>query len=82
MTAHERLAEYLTWKGCSQSEFARVAKIHQTTVNKLLNDDVSKRRDPGLDVAVAIERATQDWPDGPIRPSEWVPEKSAEKPAA
>lgn len=30
------------------------------------------KRRPNVDAAVAIERETQDWPDGPILVAEWV----------
>ena len=30
------------------------------------------RRGAGLRVALAIEEATREWPDGPIGASEWV----------
>lgn len=68
----ERLEAYLTWKGWSQSDFARAAKLHSTTVSKLLASDEEKRREPGLAVAVAIERVTADAPDGPILAMSWL----------
>lgn len=34
-------------------------------------------RMPSLAVAVRLERATRGWPEGPIRPSEWLPAEGA-----
>lgn len=65
-----RLARFLTAKGWSQSELARqlpgVSRSH-------VCHWFARRRTPTLAQAVAIERVTRGWDEGPIRPAEWVP---------
>jgi transcriptional regulator with XRE-family HTH domain len=68
MDAPSRLRAYLTFKGWSQTDFAREIGHHQTHVGRLLLG----KRGPGLELAHAIERLSSDWPDGPIRMEEWI----------
>lgn len=79
LSARERLEAYLARKGWSQSDLARAAKLHSTTVSKLLSKDRKKRREPGLLVAGAIELVTADDPNGPILATSWL--RAPKKPA-
>ena len=73
--ARERLADFMSWRGWSQTEMAEALGVHQTTLSKIL----LRQRGTGLEVAAAIERVTsqprQDgevWSEGPIRATEWA----------
>jgi hypothetical protein len=70
-----RLARFLETTGLSQAEAARTAAklagervIHRSHFCHWL----AGRRTPTLEQAVALECLTTTWPEGPIRPSEWV----------
>jgi transcriptional regulator with XRE-family HTH domain len=56
------LSQYLNTKNIRQAEFARLIGATQGTVSKL-----SKDRQPSLDLAAKIERAT----DGAVPASSW-----------
>jgi hypothetical protein len=68
MNPRTRLANFLAWKGWSQSDLACACDVHQTTVSKLIEG----HRGAGLGLAVAIERVTQEWPEGAILAKDWV----------
>ena len=60
----EKLARWLRENRLTQQEFAQRIGTRQGTIGGLIR---SLRR-PSLDLAVAIERAT----DGAVKPSDWV----------
>lgn len=68
MNPRTRLASFLAWKGWSQSGLASACDVHQTTISKLIEG----HRGAGLGLAVAIERVTQEWPEGPILVKDWA----------
>ncbi len=74
----ERLADFLSWRGWSQSDLAREGKLHQSTVSKAL----AGQRGVGLHMAHVVERLTtmehdfgdgrvETWAAGPIRTEDW-----------
>lgn len=72
MSAPERLERFLKWKGWTQRQAGEYLHSSQSMVSDLC---VGRRR-PGLSIAHAIERATADWDEGPIRTEEWDEEAS------
>lgn len=60
-----------------QVQLAERLGIHQATVSKLLRG----ARGVSVDMAVRIERATSDWPEGPIRVEEWAEVEAEPEPA-
>lgn len=68
-TPEERLGDFLAFAGWSRNKLAEKTGTDPAFLYRILRGD----RRPGLAFAVAIERITADWPDGPIRASEWVP---------
>lgn len=74
-----RLSRFLIANSLSQSEAARrLHGVHRSHVCHWL----SGRRTPTLEQAVAIERLTAAWSEGPIRPSEWLPAAPSQTAAA
>lgn len=65
-SAMTRLQSYLDQANLRQSEFAALVGASQATISKLARGAVQ----PGLDLAVAIERATA----GAVLATSWVPE--------
>ena len=68
----DRFAKWVAWskaepRKLSQDALAARLGVHQTYVSKMC----SGRRTADLKTALAIERETADWPDGPILVSEW-----------
>lgn len=68
-TPEERLGDFLVWKAWSRNKLAESTHTDPAFLYRILKGE----RRPGLAFAVAIERITADWPDGPIMASEWVP---------
>jgi transcriptional regulator with XRE-family HTH domain len=69
LPAVERFKAWRAWRGWSQSEAAAALGCSQALVSQIERGDavVSK-----LALAVRIEHASKDWPEGPIRVAEWV----------
>lgn len=77
-TARERFQEWLVGKKLTTAEAARRFGCSRTNLSLILNGHSR----PGLDLAVAIERATARWRrGGSIRPAEWC-EATSERKAA
>jgi len=68
MDAFDRFQRWLADEKLSGAEAARRLGVHFTMVTHLKR----RRRRPGLALAVAIERLTATWSDGPIRSDEWL----------
>lgn len=66
--ARSRLALYLAEARLTKAAFARRIKRDRVFVAAI----VAGTRRPSLDTAIAIERATEAWTAGPIRPAEWA----------
>jgi hypothetical protein len=63
----ERFAKWFEWTKLSQAAVGARLGVHQTCVSLLCRG--VNRAD--LRTAMAIETETADWPEGPIRASEW-----------
>jgi hypothetical protein len=70
MSTSKRLAAFLEWKGWTRTEAAKHFGCSQPFVTFLLSGE---RTVHGLSIAHAIEAATAEWPEGPIRTEEWLP---------
>ena len=69
-TPHERFAawvESLGGRGVGRKAAATALNCHQSLVGLVIR----RERTPGRRVALAIERATQAWADGPLYAEEW-----------
>lgn len=73
MIGTERFRAWRASLGESQAEVAQRIGVHQTMVGFIERGE----RQPGVDIAAAIERETQGWAEGPILMSEWVREPEA-----
>jgi transcriptional regulator with XRE-family HTH domain len=62
------MAAFRAAQGWSQAELARRIGISQGFVAQV----ESGRKNLGLAPALALERLTADWSEGPIEASEWV----------
>lgn len=67
MDTRRRFAKWVEETG--KREAAAALGVDPTYINHLLRDP--KRR-VGLDVAFALERATEDWAEGPILAADWA----------
>jgi transcriptional regulator with XRE-family HTH domain len=65
--ARGRFRRWVKWLGESQEQVAARLGCTQGHVSDLLNGH--RRAGPG--VGLAIERATSEWPSGPIAFAEW-----------
>ncbi len=63
-----RLRRFLKSRGWSGAQLARELGFERSFVWRI----VEGKRRPGLALAVAIERLTATWSDGPIRSDEWL----------
>jgi hypothetical protein len=66
-TPHDRFARWVAWSTKSRLEIGELLGCSDVFVGLVLN----RKRLPGLPTAVALERASADWPDGPIKVGEW-----------
>jgi hypothetical protein len=66
--ANKRFRQFFEWKGLTQDNLAPVLGCGQTTISHLLNG-VHGANTP---LAVAIERLSAEWPEGPILVEEWA----------
>lgn len=64
---HVRFAAFLEWKGWTQADAADALGCSAAFVSMIFR----ATKLPGRRVANAIERETSEWPDGPIRATEW-----------
>lgn len=65
-------------QGGSQADAAKRLGVSAPYLSQIL----SGARNPGLHAAHAIERATKEWPDGPIVTEEWDAGTGASDPEA
>lgn len=68
MGAPGRFGEWVDWLEKSQAEVGDLIGCHQTMVARLMKGG----RTPGLGLALRIQELSAEWPEGPIRASEWV----------
>ena len=68
MSARERFSTWVNEVCGSQQLAADLLGNTQSAISKVM---LGQRR-PGLDLAVAIEKATIDWIDGPILAADWL----------
>lgn len=78
MIGTERFRAWRESTGESQAEVAKRIGVHQTMVGFIERGE----RRPNVDIAVAIERETKDWSEGPILVTEWVREPVESEPEA
>ena len=81
--ANQRFAAWVVWlmehRGVrSQRQVGELLGCHQVTVSQLISGE---RKARGHRLVSAIERATAEWPEGPIRGDEWLATAAAEAPA-
>lgn len=78
MDPNQRFRDWYKWRGfASQEEAADLLGVRQATISMVL-----RGARVGLDLAVAIERHSATWPDGPIRAAEWVSPRKDDAPSA
>lgn len=77
-SAPERLRAAMKLAGVRPHELAQRLGCSKSFVSLMLNG----RRLPSLARAADIERLSVDWPEGPIRATEWVSEAPATDPAS
>ena len=65
---HHRFRAFFLWMGLSQDKMALLLNCGQTTVHNLLTG----AHGASVVLAVAIERLSADWPEGPILVEEWA----------
>lgn len=68
MNAGERLRVWRQAQGLSEQEAAELLGCHQTTISTL---ERGRTKQPGIRIALAIERETWRWEPGPIRVDDW-----------
>lgn len=71
---HRRLREWFGSLGVSVAELSRKTGVDSSYLSRLL----AGNRGAGIGVAVAIEKHSADWSEGPIAVEEWVAEESAD----
>lgn len=74
MRASELLEEFRRTRGMSLRQLARALKCSHVMVHHVCHGTKA----PGLALAVAIERVTDGWWRGPIRPHMWVEESRSD----
>lgn len=62
-----RLRIWREWRGLSQTKTAELLGCDQTYISQI---ELGKRT-PDRRTANVIQRETADWPEGPIRSTEW-----------
>lgn len=75
MGPRERFARWVEASGKSKSEIARALGCSDVYVGYLVS---GQRERVGLDMAFAIERATEGWEEGQIMAKDWAAEPSDE----
>lgn len=78
MIGTERFRAWRASLGESQAEVAQRIGVHQTMVGFIERGE----RQPGIDIAVAIERETAGWENGPIKIAEWAHQSAESEPEA
>lgn len=69
MTANpDRLLRFRKARGLSQFRFGKLVGVSGPAIGHL----ESRKRLPGVGLAFAIEKATQEWDEGPIRAVDWL----------
>lgn len=72
MGATDRFRRWAAWTGESQQAIAARLGCHQSLVSRVLGGN----RTAGLQFALAVERETAAWPEGPVIAAEWGREQT------
>lgn len=78
MSAHELFRSFLLDRGLTYRRAGELLGCSGTMVFHLVRGD----RPPGLTLAVTIERVTDGWARGPIRPWQWLVAANDNEPPA